>query len=118
MREAKLYPECRNCMSRTRQACDLLLLRGGTIVDPALWSSIPPQHLHTLLKNMEQATNEAVPPETLQEAITLSKSSRASGKGTAVSLPALTAAGQGTWESVPLPPAVQPLLSADGRSRR
>ena len=121
MRDAKLLQGpsgslCRTALSSVRQTCDFLLLRGGTIVDETLLSAIPTAHLHTLLKNVEQATGETVPPETLQRALTLAKE-KSGGGGSDVAhwstqcptaLPVLTPTEEQAWASRVLPSALRP----------
>eukprot|EP01063_Lacrimia_lanifica_P038913 TRINITY_DN8399_c0_g6_i1.p1 TRINITY_DN8399_c0_g6~~TRINITY_DN8399_c0_g6_i1.p1 ORF type:complete len:740 (+),score=209.09 TRINITY_DN8399_c0_g6_i1:65-2284(+) len=68
MRQAKVYgrtPEdgCREALLLVRQTCDLVLLRGGTLHDPGLWSAILPEHVAPLLDNVRAAAGDGVAPD-------------------------------------------------------
>ncbi|KAJ9452739.1 hypothetical protein DIPPA_21923 [Diplonema papillatum] len=133
MKDAKIYGKpptklekgesgCRLSLLRLRQACDLILLRGGTVGDPALWSAHNPEHLHVLLKNVKVSSE--VHDDVYQQAVALGKGNEAkpvpTGR-TAVSLPKVASDLKTVakdWQREPLPPCVSHLtLSLAPRKR-
>eukprot|EP01064_Diplonema_japonicum_P013683 TRINITY_DN21228_c0_g1_i1.p1 TRINITY_DN21228_c0_g1~~TRINITY_DN21228_c0_g1_i1.p1 ORF type:complete len:729 (+),score=206.37 TRINITY_DN21228_c0_g1_i1:65-2188(+) len=70
-REVKVQGKGLGCLPATRQACDLILLRGGTLDDPSLWSAISPEHFQVLLGNVPD--KESIPPAILQQALSFDR---------------------------------------------
>ena len=94
---------CRGSLNRTRQACDLILLRGGTVSDPALWNSIPATSLLVLLQNVVAPAGEGVPDAIMQQVISLSKGDRKQPQSCSFVLPKLSSAANDDWKRDALP---------------